>query len=103
MSKDKDFDALIGHLKDNGTLAARRSAFSEIPVLMNVVERAALLAKHFKTNHNNRPKKRGRLESQIQAVFGKSLTSEDVKATVEELIRRNIVALSEKEELAYKI
>ena len=33
VSKDKDFDALIGHHKDNGALAARHASFSEIPVV----------------------------------------------------------------------
>lgn len=103
VSKDKDFDSLVGHLKVNGTLAARHSAFSEIPVLMNAAERLGLLIKHFKTNHNNRPKKRATLESQIQVLFGKSLQPDDIEATVKELIRQNVIMLSDKGEVTYKI
>lgn len=102
VSKDKDFDALIGHLKDNGALAARRSAFSEIPVLMNAAERVGLLVSRFKANHNNRPKKRSTLESHIQAAFAKSLSSADVEAIIKELIRQGIIALSEKGDVTFK-
>ena len=103
VSKDKDFDALIGHLKDNGTLAARHAGFNEIPVLMNVAERVKLLAKLFKANHNNRPKRRKTLESQIQMVFGKTLSLGEVEDTIRALVTEKIIALSEKGEVAYKI
>jgi hypothetical protein len=103
LSRDKGFDALIRHLKDKDVLAARHAAFSEIPVLMNITERVKLLASHFKTNQNNRPKKRKTLESQIQAVFGKTLTPREVEDTVRRLVMEKIIALSEKGEVAYKI
>jgi hypothetical protein len=101
VSKDKDFDALIGHLKDQNTLAARHVAFSEIPVLMNQTERQKLLANYFMTNPIGRPKKRKTLESQIRALFGKALSTEDVEATVQELIRQRIITLSDKGEVGY--
>jgi hypothetical protein len=102
VSRDKDFDALIGHLKENSTLAARHAAFCDIPVLMNAGERVSRLAKQFNANLNNRPKKRDTLESQIQAVFGKVLSPEEMQATVNELIRQKIITLSAKGEVAYK-
>ena len=101
VSKDKDFDALVGHLKENGTLAARHAGFSEIPVLMNVTERVKWLRAHSKANPQNRPKKRKTLESQIQAVFGKALSPGEVEATVMGLITDNIIVLSEKGEITY--
>jgi hypothetical protein len=102
VSRDKDFDALIGHLKDSSTLAARHAAFRDIPVLMNAAERVSRLAKQFNANLNNRPKKRDTLESQIQAVFGKVLSPEEMQATVNELMRQKIITLSAKGEVAYK-
>lgn len=101
VSKDKGFDALIGHLKDNGTLARRHAGFNEIPVLMNLAERVGLLAKQLKANANNRPRKRKALESQIQVVFGKSLLPAEVQATVHGLIRAKIITVSDKGEVAY--
>lgn len=103
LSRDKGFDALIRHLKDKGVLAARHTAFSEIPVLMNLAERVKLLASYFKANQANRPKKRKTLESQIQMVFGKTLSPGEVGDTVRGLFTENIITLSEKDEVAYKI
>ncbi len=82
LSRDKDFDALIGHLKDHGILAARRASFSENPVLMNSDERARNLAAHFKAIPNNRPKKRKTLEAHIQATFGKAPSPEEIEETI---------------------
>ena len=57
LSRDKGFDALIRHLKLKEILAARHTAFSEIPVLMNADERVKMLTSHFKANQSSRPKK----------------------------------------------
>jgi len=102
ISKDKDFDALIGHYKMNGTLAARRSSFSEIPVLMNVDERATLMALNFKSGNASRPKSRKTLAAQIQALFGKALSLEEVEATIHQLIAYKIIKVSDKDEISYR-
>ncbi len=102
VSKDKDFDALIGHLKDHDTLAARHAAFSEIPVLMNLAERVKLLANHFKTNPIGRPKKRKTLASQIHAFSGKTLLPNEVEETIDGLVAEKIIAFSDKGDVAYK-
>lgn len=101
LSKDKDFDALIGHYKLNGSLAARHASFSEIPVLMNVAERAQLLAGFFMAEHAPRPSKRKTLESHMQAVFGKTLTPEEVEATVKKLVANRIITLAETGDISY--
>lgn len=103
LSRDKGFDALIRHLKGKDIFAARHAAFSEIPVLMNLAERVKLLTAHFKTNQTNRPKKRKTLESQMQVVFGKTLSPEEVADTVRGLVTEKIITLSEKGEVDYKI
>jgi len=101
LSRDKGFDALISHLKDKGILAARHALFSEIPVLMNLAERVNLLASQFKVNQTNRPKKQKTLESQIQAVFGKTLSPGEVEETIHGLVAEKTIALSEKGEVDY--
>ena len=102
VSKDKDFDALIGHLKDNGTLAARHAAFSEIPVLMNLAERVKRLTSHFRTNQTNRPKKRKALESQMQVIFGKTLKPTEVEQTIQGLVAEKIIELSDKGDVVFQ-
>jgi hypothetical protein len=101
VSRDKDFDALIGHLKDNGTLAARRAALSDIPALMNLSERVNQMANFFEANSSTRPKKRKTLESQIQALFGKALSTGEVADTVAGLVQDRIIALSDTDEVVY--
>jgi len=102
VSKDKDFDALIGHLKDQGTLAARHTAFNEIPVLMNRTERVKLLANHFKMNLIGQPRKRQTLASHIQSLFGKTLLPDEVEETIQGLVAEKIIAFSEKGDVACK-
>lgn len=101
LSKDKDFDALIGHYKMNGTFAARRTSFGEIPVLMNVDERATLMALNFKPGNASRPKSRKTLAAQIQAQFGKALSPEEVEATIKQLIVDKVITVSKKDEIGY--
>jgi PIN domain len=102
VSEDKDFDALIGHLKDQGALAARHVTFSEIPVLMNPTERLKLLANHFKVNRTGRPKKRKTLGSQIQAIFGNTLSPEEVEETIHGLVTEKIITFSGTGDVTYK-
>jgi hypothetical protein len=102
LSRDKGFDALIRHLKTKDIFAARHTAFGEIPVLMNLAERAKLLTAHFKANQASRPKKRKTLEPLIQAAFGKALSPAEVEETIQRLVADKIITLSERDEVTYK-
>jgi hypothetical protein len=101
LSRDKDFDALIHHLKTQGALAARHGAFSEIKVLMTKVERVNWLCEHFKVAQTNRPKKRKTLESHIQAQFGKALPTSELEKTINGLVAAKIISFTEKDEVVY--
>jgi hypothetical protein len=94
LSKDHDFDALISHHKNNGTLAARHTSFSEIPVLMNVAERVQLMSSRFQNAALTRPRLRKTLESHLYAFFGKSLPTDELEATVQGLIAAKAITLS---------
>jgi hypothetical protein len=101
LSRDTGFDALIHHLKSREIRAARHVSFNEIPVLMNASERVKFLTQFLATNAANRPKKRPALESQMQALFGKTLSSEDVQETIQKLIQGNILTLSDNGTVRY--
>ena len=103
ISRDKGFDALIKHLKSGEVLAARHESFAGIPLLMNAAERVKRMADHFKSKPESRPKKKAKLESQIQVVFGKVLTPEEVEDTVKKLVAGKVLSLSAKGEVAYKV
>jgi hypothetical protein len=103
LSKDKDFDALIGHYKANGILAARHQSFSEIPVLMNQDERVKFIIARFQTKQVTRAKKRATLESQIQALFGKALSAAELKDTVNGLIAEKVIEIAATGEAIYRL
>lgn len=103
VSHDKDFDALVGHLKDNGTFAARRAAFAEIPVLMDNDERAEFLARHFSSEKTSRAGKRKTLESQIQALFGRALAPTELTDTINALVARKTLQITPEDEVVYSL
>lgn len=92
VSKDKGFDALIDHLKGEKILAARRISFSDIPVLMNLEERIAHFESFLKQKATGLPGKLTTLQSQIQVIFGKALTVDEVDAIVSGLKKRGVLA-----------
>ncbi len=101
VSKDKGFDALVGHLLDNGAFARRHASFSEIPVLMNTEERVSLVSWQLKANPSERPKKRKALVSRIEVAFGRALSPAEVEDTVQGLAREKTIALSDTDEVIY--
>jgi len=103
ISRDKGFDALIKHLKSGEVFAARHDSFAEIALLMNAGERVKRMAVHFKSTPESRPKKKAKLESQLQAVFGKTLTPEEVEDTVKRLVAGKVLSVSAKGEVTYKL
>jgi hypothetical protein len=94
---------LVEHLKDGGTLAARHAAFNEIPVLMKNGERADFVVKHFTSKQLTRPAKRKTLESQIQVLFGKALSPEELEETISALVARKAVEFTAKDEVIYRL
>jgi hypothetical protein len=103
ISKDKDFDPLIAHLKANDTLAARHAAFAEIPVLMNKDERVRFILTRLKSEKNTRAKKRATLESQIQALFGKALSASELEETIKGLVAQKAIAIGATGEVSYQL
>ncbi len=101
LSRDKDFDALIHHLKTQGALAARHGVFSEIKVIMTMGDRVKWLCEHFKAAQTNRPKKRKTIESHVQAQFGKSLSAGELAETINGLIAAKIISFTAKDEVVY--
>jgi hypothetical protein len=101
LSRDTGFDALICHLKSRGIRAARHVTFSQIPVLMNAAERVKLLTQFFTANAANRPKKRPALDSEVQALFGKTLSSADIQETIQKLIHGKILTPSDNGAVSY--
>jgi len=103
LSRDKGFDVLINHLKAKGVYARRYNAFNEIPVVMNLTERVKRLANDFQTPKATRSRKQKGLEAQIQQVFGRALSTQEVAATIRALVAEKIVTLSDQGEVSYNL
>lgn len=108
LSKDKDYDALIKHLRANGILACRDEAFANIPALMSMGllslnERVKLVAGRFEKNTASRPKRKKTLLTTIHAFCRKELSDGDVQAIMDAMVAGKMIALSEKGEVTYNI
>lgn len=102
LSKDKDFDAVIGHYKANGILAARHDSISEIRVLMNKDERVKFISTRFQSKQETHAKNKAKLESQIQAWFGKALSAAELKETINGLIAVKAIKVAVSGDVTYK-
>lgn len=102
ISKDKDFDALINHLQANDTLAARRAAFCEVPVLMNNAERVKFISTRLQSKQVSRAKKRATLETQNQALFGKALTATELDSTIKGMIAQKAIEITAMGDIIYR-
>lgn len=110
LSRDKGFDALVGHLKSRDILAAREEVFAQIPVLLDVrkftlaerIERVKThLAKMKQADKDGRPKRRKTLGSMVHSVFQKQLSDEDVQTVISGLVQKCCLKIVE-DKIAYQ-
>lgn len=103
ISKDKDFDALITHYRAGGALAARHDSLADVPVLMDKTARLEFVTKQLKAKATGRPATRARLESQIQAWFGKTLTDAELAQTIDGLLEREAIEFTNTNRVTYRL
>ncbi|OQX13620.1 MAG: hypothetical protein BWK73_11730 [Thiothrix lacustris] len=107
VSKDKGFDPLIAHLKQQKVLAARHDEFAKIPVLVDQpatsppLDKIEFLTKRFSQHVANRPATRDSLMSHINATFAKRLSESDVIGLVKELQQRKFISFDENNKVQY--
>ena len=99
LSKDKDYDALIKHLRTNKVLANRDEDFAKIPALVDykkltLNERVECVVEKFKSPKMTRPAKKKTLLSAIHALLHKELSSAEVETILETLIKRKLIEVS---------
>lgn len=95
ISNDKGFDVLIRHLRKKKILASRCSALREVPALMTTEEQFNRLMDDLKNPITPKPRTRSTLASKIQCVFGRTLSDQVVERTINLLIVKGIVQISE--------
>lgn len=95
VSKDKDYEPLIGFLRRNKSAATRHESFNRIPVLMTPAERVQWLAEHYRRRPNGRATVLRTLAKQIDTLFGHSLDEAEVDAAIRGLVQRRVLAISD--------
>lgn len=137
VSKDKDFEAMIAHLRGKGIKVARHDSFAALPFLAPrkklrskppfitategaetkpaaapkaappsrlepAADRLSQLIQQLKIGGMaNRPKKRSTLEHHIAAFHGNKLSPDEVRAQIDQLVRRRVIAIDDKGRVTY--
>ena len=111
ISKDKGFDPLIRHLESKQIQVHRHKAISEIPLPKPAkakkasqgskaassaikAENIQKIVEFLSARGSAKPRKLKTLSNSINALFSKSLTENDLKALIDELVKRGVVIVS---------
>lgn len=108
LARDKDYDALIKHLRANNILASRDDEFARIPALvamtrLSLEERVKWVVERFQKNKVSRPKRKKSLLTTIGSFCRKELSEEEVQQIVTALIARKLIELTPQGEVAYRL
>ena len=121
ISKDKGFDPLVKHLESKKIQVHRHKAISEIPLPKPAKAKkasqgskaasSAIKAENIQkivefliARGNAKPRKLKTLSNSINALFSKSLTENELKALIDELVKRGTVIVSSNQtNVSYKL
>jgi hypothetical protein len=99
ISKDKGYDPLIAHLKDQKIFAARSESIATIPFVevsksKDVASRIALYLEKLQQPKTTRPSKRSTLRSAISTHFQKALDDREIENVIAGLEKSGVVKFS---------
>ena len=108
LAKDKDYDALIQHLRSNGILASRDEAFGGIYALVpfknfSLEQRVDWVVERLRKNNASRPKKKKSLFATAHAVCRKELSETEVQQIVSTMQTRKLIEFTQQDGVVYKI
>ena len=122
ISKDKGFDPLIKHLESKKIRVHRHKVISEIPLPKPAKAkkepaqgpkpaRSALQEEHLQkivefltARGSAKPRKLKTLSNSVNALFSKSLAENELKALIDELVKRGVVVVSSnKSNVSYQL
>lgn len=107
VSKDKDFNPLVAHLRAADVDVTRHDAFAALPFLQRNAPRAApddrlgRLIDRLSHKTIARPVRRKTLLSHIQAFYANRLSPDELEAVVAALEERGVIAFDEKGRVNY--
>lgn len=108
ISKDRGFDPLIRHLKSRKIRAQRHKDVADIPLLKVVnatskSERVDAIVDFLIARGTAKPRKVKTLSNSINSLFMRSLDEKELVTLIDELVKRNIVVISDKTNVSYKL
>ena len=108
ISKDRGFDPLIRHLKSRKIQAQRHKDVADIPLLKVVnatskSERVDAIVDFLIARGTAKPRKVKTLSNSINSLFMRSLDEKELVTLINELVKRNIVTISDKTNVSYKL
>lgn len=118
VSKDKDFEPVLGHLAGKDIRIARHDTFAaafqtapkkpapasrlSAPTKTPPVDRLTKLVESFKGRPQHCPKKRTTLLHHIATFYGNTLSETEVAGIVGDLERRGVINIDDKGKVAYR-
>lgn len=108
LARDKDYDALIKHLRANSILASRDDEFAKIPALiamtrLSLEERVKWVAERFQKTKASRPRREKSLLTTIHSFCRKELSEQELQQIVTAMVARKMIELTPKGEVDYHL
>ena len=108
LARDKDYDALIKHLRANSILASRDDEFARIPALvamtrLSLEERVKWVVERFQKNKVSRPKRKQSLLTTIGSFCRKELSDKEVQQIVTAMVARKLIELTPEGGVVYHL
>ena len=121
VSRDKDFDPMIGHLKAHGISVSRHESVAALPFIKKAgrkaggtrtqarsqqpkalePDRLSRLAKQLAEKTTTRPRTKARMLGRINADFGGRLTDAEKQSKLDELMRLGVISVEPSGRIAY--
>ena len=108
ISKDRDFDPLIAHLKQANIKIWRHDTFSIQAILPEkrpaaAADKVEIVANRLRKSTTNRPKRKSTLLSHINAQFQGRLKDSEAGEIVEALVGRRVISIDSKGKVTYHL
>ena len=106
ISRDRDFDPLIAHLKQANIKIWRHDTFSIQAILPEkrpaaAADKVEIVANRLRKSTTNRPKRKSTLLSHINAQFRGKLQDGEADKLVESLVDRRVISIDSKGKVTY--
>jgi hypothetical protein len=118
VSRDKDFDPMIAHLKATGVEITRHDTFAALPFLVSAkraspaktatstkpspaMDRFAKLATQLREKTARRPRTRTKLLALIKTDFGGKITDSEAQSKLNELVRTGVLSVDQSGKIVY--